>query len=74
MKTVLIWMIQLYRRYISPLYPPCCRFYPTCSTYALQAVSQHGAIRGGLLAFKRFIRCNPLLKGGYDPVPDRPVK
>ena len=62
-------MIRVYRRYISPLFPPCCRFYPTCSTYAMQAVEKYGALKGGWLAVKRILRCNPFNDGGYDPVP-----
>ncbi len=62
-------MIRVYRRYISPLFPPCCRFYPTCSTYAMQAVEKYGALKGGWLTVKRILRCNPFNDGGYDPVP-----
>lgn len=70
MKTVLIWGIQGYRRFLSPLFPPTCRFTPTCSQYALDAVRYHGAIRGTGLALKRILRCHPFHPGGYDPVPD----
>jgi putative membrane protein insertion efficiency factor len=69
MKTVLLLLIRFYRRFISPLKPPSCRFYPTCSAYALEAVSKHGALRGGFLAFKRIMKCHPFHPGGYDPVP-----
>lgn len=71
MKTVLITIIRLYRRLISPLKPPCCRFYPTCSAYALKAVSEHGAVRGGFLALRRILKCHPFHPGGYDPVPPK---
>ena len=63
-----IWLILFYRKYISPLKKPCCRFYPTCSQYALSAVKKYGAFRGGFLAVKRILKCNPFFKGGYDPL------
>lgn len=69
-KKLLLGMIRFYQREISPLKAhPCCRFYPTCSTYAYQAISKYGALKGGWLALKRVLRCQPLCKGGYDPVP-----
>jgi putative membrane protein insertion efficiency factor len=69
MKRLLLGMIRFYQRYLSPLHPPCCRFVPTCSEYARQAVERYGAWKGGFLALKRILRCNPLFPGGYDPVP-----
>ena len=69
MKKFLLALIRFYRRNISPLTPPCCRFIPTCSEYALEAIEKYGALKGGWLAFKRILRCNPFHKGGYDPVP-----
>ena len=69
MKQVLLWMIRFYQTNISPLRPPCCRFIPTCSQYALEALEKYGALKGGWLAFRRILRCNPFHKGGYDPVP-----
>ena len=69
MKRVLLWMIRAYRAYVSPLKPPSCRYAPTCSAYALEAVQRHGALKGGWLALRRFLRCHPFHKGGYDPVP-----
>lgn len=70
MKKLLLWMIRFYRSSISPLRQPCCRFIPTCSAYALEAVEKYGALKGGYLAFRRFLRCNPFYKGDfYDPVP-----
>lgn len=70
MKRVLIWMVRFYRRAISPYTPPSCRFVPTCSEYALEALEKYGALKGGWLAFKRLMRCNPFNKGDYyDPVP-----
>ena len=68
-KSILLFLIRCYRRFISPLFPPCCRFYPTCSTYAMQAIEKYGAAKGGWLALKRIIRCHPFNDGGYDPVP-----
>ncbi len=70
MKTILLLLIRFYRRFISPLFPPCCRFSPTCSQYALEAIGKYGALRGGYLALRRLLRCNPFYKGDYyDPVP-----
>ena len=70
MKKLFLAVIRFYQKAISPYRPACCRFYPTCSTYAYQAISKYGAYRGGLLAVKRILRCHPFCKGGYDPVPD----
>lgn len=69
MKRVFIGAVRFYRRAISPLRPPCCRFTPTCSQYALEALEKYGALKGGWLALRRFLRCHPFHKGGYDPVP-----
>lgn len=70
MKHVLIKLIHFYQRHISPYRPACCRFTPTCSAYALEAIRKYGAAKGGFLAFKRILRCNPFYKGdSYDPVP-----
>ena len=71
MKRALLALICFYQRQISPLFPPCCRFTPTCSQYALEAIQVHGAAKGVFLALKRILRCNPLFPGGYDPVPPR---
>jgi putative membrane protein insertion efficiency factor len=72
MKQFLLAMIRLYRTYISPLKRGAwCRFVPTCSEYATEAIETHGAVRGTWLAVCRFLRCNPLFHGGYDPVPPR---
>ena len=68
MKKIIIFTITLYQKYISPLKRPCCRFYPTCSQYALEAVEKYGALKGGFMAIKRILKCNPFNKGGYDPV------
>jgi putative membrane protein insertion efficiency factor len=69
LKYVLIWLLKGYRFAISPLYGQVCRYHPTCSAYALQAVETHGAIRGTYLAAGRVLRCHPWSAGGYDPVP-----
>jgi uncharacterized protein len=68
MKTVALWAIRAYQIGISPMLPPSCRFYPTCSEYAYQAIARYGIIRGGLKAIWRVLRCNPFCQGGYDPV------
>lgn len=62
-------IIRFYQKYISVYTPPTCRFYPTCSAYSLQAFEKYGFFRGFYLSFKRILRCNPLFKGGYDPLP-----
>lgn len=69
MKKVVLALIRFYQRAISPYTRPCCRFTPTCSQYAVEAVTKYGALKGSFLAIKRILRCNPLFKGGYDPVP-----
>ena len=69
MKNVLLRAIRFYQRQISPLSPPRCRYIPTCSEYAAQAVEKYGALKGGWLASRRVLRCHPFHKGGYDPVP-----
>ncbi len=61
--------LRLYKVILSPLLPPACRYYPTCSDYAAGAIVRHGAARGSLLAARRLLRCNPFTLGGYDPVP-----
>ncbi len=71
MKTFPLLLIKGYRRFISPLFPPSCRFQPTCSQYALEAIDRFGTLQGGWLAMKRILRCHPFHPGGYDPVPER---
>jgi len=68
-KRFLLWLVRFYRVSISPMHQPCCRFIPTCSQYAMEAIEKYGALKGGFLALRRILRCNPLCKGGYDPVP-----
>ncbi|MDR0446758.1 MAG: membrane protein insertion efficiency factor YidD [Oscillospiraceae bacterium] len=69
MKKLFLAFIAFYRRKISPATPPACRFVPTCSQYAYEAIEQYGALRGGYLALRRLLRCHPFHRGGYDPVP-----
>lgn len=64
-------LIRVYQLFISPVLPPSCRFTPTCSAYALDALARHGALRGGWLAVRRVCRCHPWNEGGYDPVPEK---
>ena len=69
MKKVFLALIRFYRKAISPYRQNCCIFVPSCSQYAIEAIEKYGALKGGWLAFKRILRCNPFCKGGYDPVP-----
>jgi len=69
MKYVLILLIRLYKITISPFFPNTCRFHPTCSAYASEAIQKYGALKGGILAIKRIVKCHPFHKGGFDPVP-----
>lgn len=71
MKKIFIKLIRLYQRYISPLTPPTCRFHPTCSNYAIEAISEHGVLKGTWLAIKRILKCHPFHPGGFDPVPPK---
>jgi putative membrane protein insertion efficiency factor len=68
-RAIVVSMLRFYKRFISPLLPAACRFEPTCSAYAREAVELHGVWRGGWLAAWRILRCNPFSKGGFDPVP-----
>ena len=71
MKHILIGLIRFYRRSISPLTPPSCKYTPTCSQYGLEAIERFGALTGGALTLWRFLRCSPWSRGGYDPVPEK---
>ena len=70
MKKIFIWSIRGYRILISPLFPPTCRFVPTCSQYAIEAIEKFGVFQGSWLALRRILRCHPFHPGGYDPVPE----
>ena len=68
MKYPLIWIIKFYQRFISPLFPQTCRFYPTCSAYFIQALEKYGFFKGNFLGIKRVMKCHPFHPGGYDPL------
>ena len=68
MTWAVLWVLRGYKRFLSPLLPPACRFVPSCSEYAMSAVEKHGAIKGLAMAMWRLLRCHPLSRGGYDPV------
>jgi putative membrane protein insertion efficiency factor len=69
MRQILVGLVRLYQIFLSPLLPAACRYYPTCSAYALEALERHGPWRGSWLAIKRIGRCHPFHPGGFDPVP-----
>lgn len=69
MKKILIKGVKGYQKRISPLFPPSCRYYPTCSHYMVDALEKHGAVKGSIMGTARILRCQPFIKGGYDPVP-----
>lgn len=71
MKTILIALVKGYQRFISPLFPPSCRYYPTCSSYTIEAIQVHGALKGSLMGITRILRCHPFVKGGIDYVPQK---
>ncbi len=71
MKGLALSAIRFYKAFVSPLLPPACRYTPTCSEYAYEAIARFGALKGGWLATKRVLRCHPLAKGGHDPVPEK---
>lgn len=68
MKKMILYLIKIYRNKISPLYPPRCKYTPTCSQYAFEAIEKYGVIKGGFMSMWRILRCNPFSKGGFDPV------
>jgi len=74
MNLVALWLLRTYKRWISPALPPSCRYVPTCSEYAIEAVERYGALRGGFMAAWRLLRCHPFVKGGYDPVVNEPAQ
>ena len=69
MRRLFIFVIKLYKIVVSPLLPPACRFLPTCSDYAIEAIKKHGTLKGMYFALRRVLRCHPLCEGGFDPVP-----
>ena len=71
MKIFILRFIKFYQKNISPLKKPCCRYIPTCSEYAIVSIERFGVFRGSLMALRRILRCNPFVKGGYDPVPEK---
>lgn len=71
MKQLLLSLIKFYRKFISPMTLPACRFHPTCSQYGLEAIETHGAMKGGYLTVKRILKCHPFHPGGFDPVPPK---
>ena len=73
MKRMMISSLRFYKRKVSPLLPPACKYIPTCSEYAMTAIERYGAVKGTRLAVWRILRCNPFSKGGYDPVPEDPL-
>lgn len=70
MRQILVAMVRFYQEAISPLFPPSCRYYPTCSNYMIAAIKKHGAFWGFLMGCARILRCNPFVRGGVDPVPN----
>ena len=70
MRKILIFIVRIYQTLISPLFPPSCRYYPTCSNYMIDALKKYGPILGLIMGISRILRCNPFVRGGVDPVPD----
>ena len=68
MKAFVLWLLRMYKRWISPAFPPSCRYLPTCSEYGMEAVERYGVVRGGAMTVWRLLRCHPFVKGGLDPV------
>ena len=71
MRKILIFIVRIYQELISPLFPPSCRYYPTCSNYMIDALKKYGPILGLIMGIFRILRCNPFVRGGVDPVPDK---
>lgn len=71
LKKILIGFVQFYQKFISPMFPPSCRYTPTCSSYMIQSIERFGAIKGTGMGVWRILRCHPFVKGGYDPVPEK---
>lgn len=73
-QTLFVWILRAYQLTISPLLGPSCRFHPSCSSYAIEAVQRHGSVRGAWLALRRVGRCHPFHPGGFDPVPEEELR
>ncbi|WP_028399703.1 membrane protein insertion efficiency factor YidD [Ectobacillus panaciterrae] len=71
MKRIFMTLIRFYQKFLSPLKPPSCRFYPTCSHYGMEAIRVHGTLKGGWMTMKRILKCHPFHPGGFDPVPEK---
>ncbi len=71
MTTAVLWVLRWYKRAVSPMLPPACRYIPTCSDYAVEAIERHGIAIGAFLAVRRVLSCHPFARGGHDPVPAR---
>ena len=71
MNRIVIFLIRIYQRFISPLSGPSCRFYPSCSQYAIEALNRHGFLKGSYLSVRRLLKCHPFHEGGLDPVPEK---
>ena len=74
MKRLLVKLVKFYQLSISPLKAPCCKYYPTCSNYAIEAIKKHGSFHGTILSIKRILKCNPVSNGGIDLVPNNKIK
>ena len=74
MRIIIIGLIRIYQLFVSPLLGPSCRYFPTCSEYAIEAVKIHGIFKGSFLAIRRVLRCHPGCPGGHDPVPEKTIK
>lgn len=74
MKYIFIFIVKIYQFFISPLFPPSCRFYPSCSNYTIGALERFGVFKGSYLSIKRILKCHPYHPGGYDPVPEKKIK
>ena len=73
-RRMLVYLIRLYQKYISPCFPKHCKYYPTCSNYAIEAIKKHGSFHGTILSIKRILKCNPVSRGGIDLVPNNKIK
>ena len=74
MTAAALWVLRWYKQRVSPMLPPACRYTPTCSEYAIEAIGSYGVLRGGFLSVRRVLSCHPFARGGYDPVPHREAR